>query len=169
MLFYEPKGDRKRRLMKAKVLMCVSLLVLAMAGCTDEKDNQAQTVTLKNFANSGCKDNTRSGYDGREEIAEYAVHHEGYLYVNHQNAVFNCCPGTIGADILVEDNRIIIGEYESSGDCDCICPYDLSYEVGPLVEGTTYTIYIGYKGIESKVAEFTFQNSMSGVWELGTD
>jgi hypothetical protein len=96
------------------------------------------------------------------------VLHDGYLYVNHLNATFNCCPGTIGADILVEDNKIIIGEYESSGDCNCICPYDLSYEVGPLVEGKTYTIYIGYKGLESKVAEFTFHNSMSGTWGVGS-
>ena len=155
--------------MRTSVLLLAALLLLTMIGCTDENDNQVQTVTLKNFANSGCKDITRSGYDDREETAEYAVLHEGYLYVNHQNAMFNCCPGTLGADILVEDDRIIIGEYESSGDCDCICPYDLSYEVGPLVEGKTYTIYIGYKGIESKMAEFTFQNSMSGVWEFGSN
>ena len=57
-------------------------------------------------------------------------------------------------------------ETEEDARANCICPYDLSYEIGPLVEGKTYVIYIGHKGNESKVAEFEFRNSMSGVWEV---
>lgn len=68
---------------------------------------------------------------------------------------------------LVFSNKI--SEYETDGFCDCICPYDLSYEIGPLVEGKTYIIYIGYMNYEAKVAEFEFHNSMSGIWELKTN
>ena len=155
--------------MKKSVLWIVCGL-LAMAGCTGDGDNPAsdqREIELKNFSNSGCKSDlirTRSDDNARKEVFNYSCIHEGYLYVTHQNARFNCCPRSLGADVSVEDNQIKVGEYESGGDCDCICPYDLSYEIGPLVEGKTYDIYIGYKGNELKVAEFEFHNPMSGVW-----
>lgn len=146
--------------------LCAVLMAFVMAGCNSENDNPEQSIGMKNFANSGCKGNTRYGNDIWQETVSYSVIHDGFLYLNHENATFNCCPGTLGADIHVEGNSITIGEYESGGECDCICPYDLSYEIGPLKEGETYILFIGYKGIESKIAEFTFQNSMSGVWEF---
>ena len=150
--------------------ICVVLtLAVGMIGCNGENDSpvaQQKELALTNFANSGCKSNTRAGDDDWEETVSYSVLQEGYLYLNHQNAVFNCCPGTLGADVSIEGNNITIGEYESASDCDCICIYDLSYEIGPLTEGETYTVSIGHKGIESEVAEFTFQNTMSGEWSI---
>ena len=153
-------------------MSAVLMLTIGMTNCSsdsdDTVDNQKE-IELKNFSNTGCKNRYMSrAEDDSKEIIEYSVLHKGYLYINHRNVFFNCCPGTIGADIQVEDNKIIIGEYETEDECDCVCPYDLGYEVGPLVEGKSYTIYIGYKGRESKVAEFTFQNSMSGTWGVGS-
>ena len=157
--------------MKKYQLLWIVCGLLTIVGCTNDGDNPVEfpkTIELKNFSNSGCKSGavrTRSNDDARKEIFKYSCIHEGYLYVTHQNAMFNCCPEALGADISVEDNQITVGEYESDGYCDCICPYDLSYEIGPLVEGKTYIIYIGHRSDESKVAEFEFHNSMSGVWE----
>ena len=151
-------------------MFAILMLAISMSSCSNDGstsvDNPVVEVGLKNFANSGCKVNTRSGSDDRKEFVEYSVLHEGYLYVNHQNAIFNCCPEGLGADVRIEEDKITSGEYETGGDCDCICPYDLSYEIGPLIEGRTYTIFIGHKGLEPKVAEFTFRNSMSGIWEF---
>ena len=162
--------------MKKSILWIVCGL-LAVTGCTGDGDNPAsdqREIELKNFSNSGCKSNedrTRSDDNAWKEVFNYGCIHEGYLYVTHQNAMFNCCAEVFGADVSVEGNQIRIGEYESYGageGCYCICPYDLSYEIGPLVEGKTYVIYIGHKGNESKVAEFEFHNSMSGVWGVET-
>ena len=142
--------------------------LLALAGCTDTADNPASMIELKNFSNTGCKSDlvrTRSDYNTEKEVFNYSCIHEGYLYVTHQNAMFNCCPKGLGAKISVEDNLLKVVEYESDGLCDCLCPFDLSYEIGPLVEGKTYIIYVSQGGEESKVAEFEFHNSMSGVWE----
>ena len=159
-----------------EMILMTLLIVLAavfvgstLMGCSsdsdDTVDNQKE-IELKNFSNSGCKNRYMSrAEDDSNASFEYSVLHDGYLYINHRNVMFNCCPGTIGADIQVDGNKILIGEYETEDMCDCDCPYDLGYEVGPLVEGKSYTIYIGYKGQELKVAEFTFQNSMSGTWE----
>ena len=156
---------KKRKLLG---FCAVLMLYVGMSGCNEKNDIpvvQQQKFSLTNFANSGCKSNTRAGENDWKETVCYSVLHEGYLYLNHQNAVFNCCPGSLGADVCVEGNLITVGEYESAGECDCVCTYDLSYEIGPLKEGETYTLFIGYKGNESKFAEFTFQNTMSGIWE----
>ena len=154
------------------VMSTLLMLAFGMSNCSsdsdDTVDNQKE-IELKNFSNTGCKNRYMSrAEDDSKEIIEYSVLHDGYLYIYHRNVFFNCCPGTIGADIQVEGNKIIIGEYETEAMCNCVCPYDLGYEVGPLVEGKSYTIYIGHKGLESKVAEFTFQNSMSGTWGEGS-
>ena len=151
-------------------LMSVMLMVM-LAGCTNDADNPVSNqkgIELKNFSNSGCKSKyvrTRSDDNARKEVFNYSCIHEGYLYVTHQNAMFNCCPKGLGAKISVEDNLLKVIEYESDGLCDCMCPFDLSYEIGPLVEGKSYIIYVSQGGEESKVAEFEFHNSMSGVWE----
>ena len=162
-----------------EMILMTLLIVLAavfvgstLMGCSsdsdDPMDNQKE-IELKNFSNTGCKNRYMSrAEDDNNASFEDSVLHDGYLDIYHRNVMFNCCPGTIGADIQVEGNKIIIGEYETEDMCDCVCPYDLGYEVGPLVEGKTYTIYIGRKGRELKVAEFTFQNSMSGTWEEGS-
>ena len=155
------------------VMSTLLMLAFGMSNCSsdsdDTVDNQKE-IELKNFSNTGCKNRYMSrAEDDSKEIIEYSVLHDGYLYIYHRNVFFNCCPGTIGADIQVEGNKIIIGEYETEDECDCVCPYDLGYEVGPLVEGKSYTIYIGHKGRELKVAEFTFKNPMSGTWNLKQD
>ena len=143
-----------------------SLMLVMTVVCCDENENPVQEIGLKNFANTGCKGFTRDGSDGIQETIDYSVIHKGYLYLNHQNAIFNCCPGELRADISVDGLLITVSEYDTEQQCKCICPYDLSYEIGPLSEGKTYTISIGYKGQESKVAEFTFHNSLSGTWHL---
>ena len=124
-----------------------------------------ENVALKNFANSGCKGNTRAGDEGRVEIVEYSVIHNGYLFLNHQNVIFNCCPGELGAKISVDGNIITITESETEQGCKCLCPYDLSYEVGPLTEGETYTICIKRRDAEPIMEKLEFKNSISGVWK----
>ena len=157
--------------MKKERIIWIICGLMALAGCTNDADNPVShqnEIGLKNFSNTGCKGNgvrTRSDENGKKEVFSYSCIHEGYLYVTHQNAMFNCCPKGLGAKISVEDNLLKVIEYESDGLCDCLCPFDLSYEIGPLVEGKSYIIYVSQGGEESKVAEFEFHNSMSGVWE----
>ena len=146
--------------MKRFLIYLLSVLFVATIVCCDENGNPAQSVGLKNFANTGCKGLTRSDTEGRKEIIEYQVIHDGYLYINHQNVIFNCCPGELGAEISTEGNIITVTEYETENGCKCICTYDLSYEVGPLIEGEAYRILIGKEGEEQKVVEFTFSNHL---------
>jgi hypothetical protein len=66
------------------------------------------------------------------------------LQIRHTNAVLNCCP-VFAADITIHNNVITITEIDSvdavNGGCDCICPFDLDYEITDLWPGV-YTIKI---------------------------
>ncbi len=58
------------------------------------------------------------------------------LNLRHQNAMFNCCPDSLYADIDLTDNIIFITEYESlSMPCDCVCDFDLDFIISNLVPG----------------------------------
>ena len=93
--------------MKKLLFSLMSMLFVAIIVCCDDNEKAPDEVMLKNFANSGCKGNgTRASDEGREEVVAYSVIHDGYLYLNHQNVLFNCCPGEIGANITVEGNTI---------------------------------------------------------------
>lgn len=153
--------------MKKLLFSLMSMLFVAIIVCCDDNEKAPDEVMLKNFANSGCKGNgTRASDEGREEVVAYSVIHDGYLYLNHQNVLFNCCPGEIGANITVEGNTITIEEYETEMGCKCICPYDLSYEIGPLLEGGTYTIIIKRRDADPITETFKFKSSLSGIWRV---
>lgn len=63
-----------------------------------------------------------------QECVEYDYDGKSALRLKHVNAGFNCCPGTISADVVAEGGEIRIKEMESSSLCDCSCLYDLDYE-----------------------------------------
>ena len=153
--------------MKKILFSLLSVLFMAAVICCGDSDDPVQNVELKNFANTGCKgNNTRAGEEGgREEFIEYSVIHDGFLYLNHQNVLFNCCPGELGADISVDGTTITVHEYETEQGCKCICTYDLSYEIGPLTEGTVYTICITRRDADTIEEKFVFKNAISGIWK----
>ncbi len=57
------------------------------------------------------------------------------LHLQHINAVFNCCPGELYADILREADTIFISEREEHAECDCMCLYDLELTVNGVAPG----------------------------------
>jgi len=70
-----------------------------------------------------------------QECVEYEYDGQSVLRLKHVNAGFNCCPGTIAADIQVEGGAIRVRESESSSLCDCDCLYDLDYEFTGVTPG----------------------------------
>jgi hypothetical protein len=68
---------------------------------------------------------------------DYLYDGENVLQLKHINAGFNCCP-EIHAEITIEGNTIRIREYETFeeyGPCDCICLFDVDYEITGLGPG----------------------------------
>ncbi|UCH82949.1 MAG: hypothetical protein JSW50_10790 [Candidatus Latescibacterota bacterium] len=93
---------------------------------------------------SGCNDFGATGaFDvtpPNEDCVDYHYNGNNILLLTHLNAGFNCCP-VIGADIAIEENNITITEKEISGLCDCLCLFDLDYEIVNIPPGV-YTIKV---------------------------
>ncbi len=94
------------------------------------------------------------------------------LHIRHVNDLFNCCPDYLYANITIDNNYIYIEEWEAigpSGGCDCICLYELEYEIVNLPPGE-YTVevnnphyYNTYGGGQSIGFTGEFWEATSGV------
>jgi hypothetical protein len=100
------------------------------------------TGFLKDYSEcGGFDDGQENDFSGDTlSCAIWEYNSEGTLSVRHTNAVLNCCPVFV-ADISVENNVITITEIDSldNGGCDCICPFDIDYEITDLWSGE-YTL-----------------------------
>ena len=163
--------------MKRNIFLWMSALVLAIAGlsgCSNE-DDSAQ-FQVKNFANTGCKSmgTTRGetedadSYSLRPEYVEYKCLTNGYLSLNHVNACFNCGAESFNWTATISGNVIKIEESCKGMLANCICPFDLYGEVGPLSDGD-YTVVLYQKYEEFNEAPFeyarftvSYKNGLSG-------
>jgi hypothetical protein len=94
---------------------------------------------------SDCKSFTKGeGVPKDEECALYEYGPGNILRITHANAGLNCCPGTITATVLVEDETVTIQakeSYDGGGPCMCLCLFDLVYEIQNMLPGT-YTVHL---------------------------
>ncbi len=121
--------------------MALLALFLLIGGTGCDKETSNKSLRIKDFSYFGCKEtkSIRASLHG-EEYIEYKAVADGYLHIKHVNAVFNCCPDTIRADVSMEDNIITVVESETDPICDCICDYDLEYTLGPLTPNKEYIL-----------------------------
>lgn len=155
---------------KQRYLCSALILLLLIAGCT-EKDttsfnpiNSGPAGRLVDYG--GCKDfkgaEALDGAPPDKDCIEYMYNGERVLLLKHINAGFNCCPVEILADISIEGNIITIEESEAESACDCLCLFDLDYEIKNLQPGE-YTIRIiePYTTGDDEKLEFTVDLSSS--------
>jgi hypothetical protein len=93
----------------------------------------------KSWAGSPERDTVPSNMD----CVEFAYDGESTLQINHINAGLNCCP-VIVADISVENSNIKVEEIDSlwMGGCECLCLFDIYYEITNLPPGTYSITFI---------------------------
>lgn len=160
--------------MKKYISLWISALVLTitgLSGCSNEDDSSQFQV--KNFANTGCKSmvGIRGEADDNglcQEYIEYKALGNGYLSLNHVNAVFNCGAEAFNWKATISGNVIKIEESYKGLMANCVCPFDLYGEVGPLTDGDyTVILYQKYEEFDEapfEYARFTFsyKNGLSG-------
>ena len=127
-------------------LVAVLPLLLFISGCTDEnptdsshnQNNESNPIGLL-IAESGCKQFNTQGEGSQtpsdRDCVQYQYDGNSVLSLKHVNAGFNCCPGTISADIEIVDHVITITEHESVQGCHCLCLFDLDYQFESLEPG----------------------------------
>ena len=157
------------------IICGLALLMLGVCGCSSDESGATQ-FQVKNFANTGCKSmgTTRGetddaeSYSLRQEYIEYKGLANGYLSLNHVNACFNCGAEAFNWKATISGNIIKIEETCKGLMANCVCPFDLYGEVGPLTDGDyTVILYQKYEEIDEapfEYARFTFsyKNGLSG-------
>ena len=147
-----------------RILMALFALFFLIGGAGCDRDNPNEEIKIEDFSYQGCKEivtNFTKSAD-KEEYIEYRAIADGYLDIKHVNAVFNCCPGRIKADVSVEGNIFNIVESETDPQCKCICDYDIVFKIGPFSNNKEYTlIFSRYK---RELVRFTikYKSSLEG-------
>ncbi len=124
------------------ILPCLALL-LGIYTCEMEKVTGGQSSGSL-VKSSECKEfkSTLYGENPADTLSclEYAYDVENEkLIIKHLNAGFNCCPVKILGKISFDHDTIIIKESEKDGLCDCLCLYDLEYNLSGISE-KQYTV-----------------------------
>jgi hypothetical protein len=135
-----------RKVLSAAVVW-IGLTILTgglVTGCSysTESGPTASETSGKLIHSSGCKGQL-SAYAIEKtptttDCIEYSYDDtNAVLHLAHINSGFNCCPGSVTADIEVGENIIRIQEKESldQGGCHCLCLFDLHYQITKLPPG----------------------------------
>jgi hypothetical protein len=116
----------------------------------------------------GCKQwNGEAAGDGisaNQDCIRYEYMGGGLLLIKHINAGFNCCP-EIRAMVNVRADSLIIIEREIAGLCDCLCLFDLHYQILGLDPGVyRVTVFQEYLDQDDEPLDFSMDliSSSSG-------
>ena len=110
--------------------------------------NNTNNPQLLSFDDSGCKNgadqkaidwNLFSGF----ECVTWSYDGTGALELRHINAVFNCCPGDPGMSgtVAFADGVFTLTESDNGGMCNCVCPYDMIYQLTNVAPGA-YSVVV---------------------------
>ena len=121
-------------------LMMVILLICFTWGCDKTRCTEPDSIgpTGQLVSSTGCKswaaDSDSDDVSSNQDCIEWEYDGKGHLEFTHVNTGFNCCP-RFTAVTYVEGDKIFVVEDETEGLCDCICLFDLKYEIRGLEPG----------------------------------
>lgn len=120
---------------RTKHLFLAAIMIILIAfSCENETDKEKPGfISGKITYHTGCKvlkSNDAVNLMDSLSCAEYSFNGiTKKLFIKHINAGFNCCPGTLSANITLSNDTIIIQEFESDQSCNCSCLFDLDIEI----------------------------------------
>jgi len=113
------------------------VLVAALFGCNENNVLKNDEIELLSVDHSNCKGVKSVLVDENAEMLIIRSTGDGIYTVQHQNVMFNCClPAGLTVEVIFKSDTIFYTEREKElGNCRCLCPYDLSSEIGNLEAG----------------------------------
>lgn len=139
-----------------------SIVFILFLNCC-EKENSHIPLSVDQITYGDCKPETKKS--GNSEYIEYKTVDADYLQINHVNAWFNCEPGKIFVSAELINDTIVVNEYEETALANCICPYDLSYRIGPM-NYDQYIFRIQRGGCIYTEFSISFNSSTSGIFRI---
>lgn len=132
------------------LFVSLSILVLLYSGCEESTthipDNNPLVFSGQLTDNTECKmlksTLTISETSDTLSCIEYSFNeNKNKLSITHINAAFNCCPDNLYCNISLDEDTIIIEEFEKEALCKCNCLYDLNIELEGI-DSKTYNLKI---------------------------
>ena len=121
---------------------------------------------LAAYSQSGCKKTgTRSGGFFGEEVIEYECTDDGYLLLQHINAIFSC-EVNISVAVSINTDTVNITEHALPL-TECFCPYDLAMKVGPM-KNEVYIVAIDDGRPEKRFFAILFNPTTKGMINLNS-
>jgi len=113
------------------------LFVAAFFGCNKSNELKNDEIELLSVDHSNCKGVKSVLVDENAEMLIIRSTGDGIYTVQHQNVMFNCClPAGLTVEVIFKSDTIFYTEREKElGNCRCLCPYDLSSDIGNLEAG----------------------------------
>ncbi|MEI6090788.1 MAG: hypothetical protein WCR42_10080 [bacterium] len=121
-----------------KIFAIAVTFVALITSC--ETVNPQTGISGKLISNSNCKSNELSVIDSETSDTLSCIEYEyelseKTLHLKHINAGFNCCPGEITCSAKLNNDTIVVQEFEKSPLCNCDCLFDLDIEISGVEEG----------------------------------
>ena len=111
------------------LLLVLSFTFLLTTGCSDGTKPEAPSGSMTSATD--CKTFATKGAlvpDLSADCISYNYTSGGTLTLQHINTAFNCCPD-YEATITIEGSLITLTEHETGAHCNCLCVFDLTYEI----------------------------------------
>jgi len=122
----------------SNILLIFSLFTIIVS--CEKKENDALNISGKLVSHTACLSPSPESKSEADAISgKYSC--IGYrfdksnnkLLINHMNAGFNCCPDSIYCKVAVNNDTILIQEFEKSSLCKCNCLYNLNIEINGVI------------------------------------
>ncbi len=149
-------------------------VLIASISCVKENSNNNNSsgyIAGQVTANSGCKNlksaNGENPVPDSISCVEYSFEQlTKKLIIKHVNAGFNCCPGELYCKISLNNDTIIIEEFEKEAMCDCSCLFDLDIEITGVNRQKYFVKFIEpYVGYQQKIEfEIDLANTQNGSY-----
>ncbi len=114
--------------MKNKIVFILFLL-LTVISC-----NKVNEISVSDIEKSECK----TDKDVIIEKINFKYINDNTVTVTHSDVFFNCCVEEIKINTDIGENTITIKENEKGALCNCVCPYDVNFNMNGL-ETKDYT------------------------------
>jgi len=143
--------------MKSQIIYSF-LLILTIAFTSCKKEFPKDPLAMSDLSVAGCKTKSDNAKSFDTEYITIKTVDNYYLRFSHINTLFNCEPGEITVSVSISSDRITINENETKSLANCICPYDIVFNLGPLEYGA-YTIIFQKGGLTYKEYLLTYKKS----------
>ena len=120
-------------------ILGILIALIFLTNCEKEKTTGPDfsgRLVYNSTCNNFLKNSEFSGTADSLSCIEYVYDaSDQQLTLKHINAGFNCCPDYLYCIIQLQDDTILVREYEAAALCLCNCLYDLDMEISGVQPG----------------------------------